>query len=478
MEKAHKIHLDREYCGSCYRRMFKRLPCGTCAGHAIVHKNHSDVVICFACEVAKRLCLRCERPVPRAALLVAGKAVCPSCAPYFRVSQCCAQCGKESLRIAAAPSIGIAEKICDSCRNKATHSTCVICRKYRKVARTGEHGVFCVDCAANEEVCHPCPDCGKTVPGTGLSRCRACLNRAKISQEVRLTSALFRSEWAATLWAGFANWVHERNPGSPRALASVKASQVFFERLDTHFRAVTDISADALLRAFSTSELRRHLLASRFVTSRLGLEISADAKQDSADADRIRSIVIEATRSAHEQLITGYLAYLDKRQLSTRTTRMYLSTAATFCATEEISDKAWAPGQLERYLQTNKGAKNNLTGFVTFCRQILRWDVSMPTGYAPVRSLADPMKSVKKLKDLLKKVQDHGLEKTNKQTVASIISTSLGFATSTISSLQKKDLQVTATRVSLTVAGETIDLPAELWPYAERFTHLLDESGS
>lgn len=473
MQKAHKVHLEREYCGSCYKRVFTRRPCESCSGHAIVHKNHSNVVVCFACEVGTRRCLRCEKPVPRAGILVAGKAVCPSCTPYFRTTQCCTQCGKESARVSSAPSLGIGDKVCDSCRNKVTHSTCIICRKYRKVAKTTERGIFCVDCAQDEAISHACPDCGTPVPGAGQSRCRACLNKKRIDQEVRLTRVIFRNEWTATLWSSFASWAHERDPGSPRTLSTVKSSQIFFERLEAHFCALTDISAIALLRVFSTAELRRHLLASRFVVARLGLELSAEAKRDAADADRIRAIALNAKRTPHEQIIAGYLGYLDQRDLSARTTRMYLSTAATFCKAEKVGEQAWCPGQLERYLQKNKGAKNNLTRFVTYCREVLHWDVSMPSRSQPVRSLVDPMQSVNKLTRLLRRVDAEGLDKASKQTVISILSTSLGFASATFSKLSREDLQIADSSVSLTVTNERVVLPAQLWPYARRLADLL-----
>lgn len=473
MQKAHKIHLGREYCGTCYKRLFQRMPCSSCEGHAVVHKNHKGAVVCFACEVATRICLRCEKPVPRAGLLVSGKAVCPSCAPYFRPSQSCSQCGKESARIASAPSIGITEKICDSCRNKATHETCAVCRKYRKVAKTTDRGAFCGRCAEDENLSHPCPTCGDPVAGAGSARCRVCLNRENIAQEVRLSSALFRNTWAAALWSGFGHWIQQRNPGSPRALTVVRSHQIFFERLDSCFSIVEEITAESLLRVFGTTDLRRHLLASEFVATRLNLEITAEAKRDCADFDRITALLSSAKRTPHEQLVEGYSKYLDGLDLTPRTTRMYLSTASAFCVDEQVGAAPWTPGQLDRYLKKNIGARNNLSRFVIFCRDTLRWDVAMPVKGIEVRPLADPVQSVKKLARLLQKVREEGLENSSKQTVASILSTSLGIAAFSILSRRIEDLHVSANSITLLVASETIALPAELWPYAKRYAQLL-----
>lgn len=473
IQKAHKIHLAREYCGTCYKRFFQRMPCGSCEGYAVVHKNHKSTVVCFACEVSTRVCLRCEKPVPRAGLLVSGKAICPSCAPYFRRPQSCSQCGKESSRIATAPSIGITVKVCDSCRNKVTHESCVVCRKYRKVARTTDRGALCGRCAENENFSHPCPTCGDPVPGGGSSRCRICLNRNSIAQEVRLSSALFRNKWAAALWAEFTQWIQQRNLGSPRVLTVVRSHQIFFERLDSYYSVVEEITADSLLRLFGTIELRRHLLATEFVTTRLSLIITAEAKRDYADFDRITALLSSAKRTPHEQVVVSYSKYLDRLYLSPRTTRMYLSTASAFCVAEQIGTNPWTPGQLERYVKQNIGARNNLSRFVTFCRNTLHWDVAMPAKGMKVRPLADPVQSVKKLTRLLQKIRENGLQNASKQMVASILSTSLGVTTLSILSLQIADLHISEDSITLLVASEMIDLPADLWPYAKRYAQLL-----
>ncbi|MDQ1835285.1 hypothetical protein [Massilia scottii] len=306
-----------------------------------------------------------------------------------------------------------------------------------------------------------------------MSKCRACLNKTNLDQEVRLTSVIFRNAWVANLWSGFASWVYGRSPASPRILALVRSHQVFFERVDTHFTELTDISELSLLDQFGTAELRRHLLASRYIATRLNLEVSPEAKRDSADADRVEAIVIAATRAPYGEIIAGYLCHLNNRSLTARTTRMYLSTASSFCASENVGAVPWSPGQLERYLEHNKGAKNNLSGFVTYCREVLQWEVTVPGTTTQVRGLTDPSRSVTKLERLLKKADEVGIDKVTKQTVASILSTSLGFSASTISAARVEDFAISPTRVLLTLAKEEIELPIELWPFAKRLAQLL-----
>ena len=114
--KAVRIHLEKEYCAACYKRTFVKAQCVTCQQSMRAHRHASEEPVCDSCIRGKRTCMRCDKPVPQAAKLVGKRAVCNTCAPYFRERRHCANCGKLSFRVSASLSSGIEGQICDSCR--------------------------------------------------------------------------------------------------------------------------------------------------------------------------------------------------------------------------------------------------------------------------------------------------------------------------------------------------------------------------
>jgi hypothetical protein len=473
IKNAHKIYNGLEICGSCYPRLFCKAVCSICASPAVAHRRETAPIVCAKCMVLDRSCLRCEKPVKRAGLLIDGKAVCPSCVPYFKEEKCCGRCGKLTSRLSSMPSAGIVEKICQACRNRETHVTCSVCRKYRKAAEPLNKGAsVCVLCVAHVGLKHDCPGCGRAVPGRGLSRCRPCLTKANVSAELSLTVALFEHGWAREAWRSFGLWLHNRRPDCTVTLKVLRSHQPFFERLDAGFTSSNEVTEQALVKVFGTQTLRKHLLATQFLRERLGVAVSAQSKALSAENDRIETILLEGKRKPWGPLITQYALFLEARKLAKRTVRMYLSTAAAFCATAKVGASPWVAGQLERYLTRNAGARNNLSTFVTYCQGEMKWDVEMPQKGVSVRPLVDPVQSVSKLRVLLDKAAATGSEKASLQTVSGILATALGLSQSTVRSLNADDFEIAASTMHVVIAGERISLPLELQPFALRLVGL------
>lgn len=473
INNAHKIYNGLEICGSCYPRLFCKAVCSDCAGPAVAHKRETAPIVCSQCMVLNRTCLRCEKPVKRAGLLLDGKAVCPSCVPYFKEDKCCGRCGKLTSRLSSMPSAGIFEKICHSCRNKLTHVTCSVCRKYRKAAKPAKQGFsVCISCVANVGSKHDCPGCGCVVPGPGLSRCRPCLTKANVEAELSLTVALFEHEWTRESWRSFGVWLHNRRPDCTITLKVLRSHQSFFERLDAGFVSSKEVTEQALVKAFGTQALRKHLLATQFVRERLGVAVSAESKALSAEHDRIDTILLDSKRKPWGALIARYASSLEGRKLTKRTVRMYLSTAAAFCAKAKVESSPWLAGELERYVSRNAGARNNISAFVTFCRREMKWDVEMPQKDVSVRPLVDPVQSVSKLRGLLDRAAASGSEKASLQTVSGILGAALGLSQSTICGLKANDFEIASSTMNVMIAGERITLPLELHPFALRLVAL------
>ena len=472
MRTAHKLHEKSEYCGGCYRRLFKRAPCIVCSKAAVIHKNDVRPAVCPPCRIASRTCLRCDKHVPKAAMIVDDRPVCPSCVPYFKEAQQCARCDRVTSRLSTMPSAGVYERICGACRNQHTHATCSVCRKYRKVGGSRNDLPLCAGCLDGERASHLCPGCGSDVPGKGKSQCRACLNKAAVAKEVRLTRALFAREWVELLWTRFASWMYNRTPESPRVLSVLRKHQSFFERLDAAFASPLDVTGASLLQLFGTARLRSHELPVRFFAEQLDVRVSEEAKGESSEQERINETLIAARREPWVALLHSYNQELLESAVSTRSRRMYLSGAALFCRYAGLDNAAWQPGTLERYLVEKPGARNNLSPFVTHCWKAKGWDVGMPVKGANVAALADPVRSAQKLRDTIRKIDSEGLENASLEELGSVLSVSLGLAKKVVLS-PTNVYEVTPDSVIFSLGRERIALPDELAPYARRLVQLI-----
>ncbi len=467
--KAHKVHEGQEYCTTCYARVFKPADCEICGSRVRAHRNAQSPIHCRKCQAAARTCIRCEKPVPRAGILMPNGAVCPSCVPYFKEPEHCAQCHRSTTRLSAMPSMGVHEKICDSCRNRYTHKTCSACGKYRKVVDTGDGRCICERCVKSPAATHPCPTCSVAVPGTGASRCRGCVNRESVLREVTLTQHVFSNQWTREAWLHFADWLLARGPENPKVLAQLRAQQPLFERLDAAFASSNEVREPALLQAVGSGLLRTHLLGMQFLESHFGIVVSNAARAESSDQERINEILNSARHETWFQVLASYHEHLSASALSIRTRRMYLSTAKSYLQAYGPQDLPWRAGDLERYLNANPGARNSLGGFVRFCRQKFNWEVFMPGQGRRLEPLGDAVEAVMKLAGLLAEVDEMGLSNVNRKTVIDILSTALGLSSERMRELTADNLAVSAEgSITLNVGAELVAIPEELAPFALR----------
>lgn len=472
--KAHRIFENKDYCASCYPRVFVKRPCSACGATARVHRNASGAPLCRPCTLADRVCIRCEKPVPRAGILSDGKPVCPSCAPHFRIPHPCPSCGSLSTRLSAMPSLGIVDKICESCRRKTEHKTCSVCRKHRKVAATSEDGrACCAACIPGQATTHCCPTCGVQVAGAGTSRCRSCSNLDRIIRESDLLAAALTRDWVRDLCRRFAMWLHDRQPGSPGLINVFRPHQIFFERLDAQFSNPEELIESSLLATFGAAGLRKHALPSLFLADKLGIRISADRKSESADADRIAEKLRSAKKHPWGKLLNDFAGKLKESDVSMRTARLYLSTAEAFCSTAKPSLNGWPEGSISRFLYNKPGLRANLYRFVGHCKSAYGWQVSMPPKTGAKGRTTLP-KTVSHLARLLEKVTDIGIESADKRILARIIAKALALPAAVVMQSHRSDFNKETTGIVFRVNGETIEIPPKLKPICDAFINRCD----
>jgi hypothetical protein len=465
--KAHRVFENKDYCASCYPRVFVKRPCSACGASARVHKNASDASLCRPCTLADRVCIRCEKPVPKAGILSDGKPVCPSCTPHFRTPLPCAQCGTLSTRLSAMPSAGITEKICESCRRQVDHKTCSVCRKHRKVAAISDDGrAICGSCAPDQTVAHSCSDCGTLVPGSGCARCRSCTNRDRLLAETRLAQAAVSRDWVRDLLGKFAVWLHGRQRDAPNLLAVFRRHEPFFEKIDAQYVVQEDLNADGLLTLFGTAGLRKHLLPSVFLTEAINLHVAPALKADSAEAGRISEKLLSAKKQPWGKLLDDFAFALKKNEVSVRTMRLYISAAEVLCSTIPPAPSGWSDEQLQKFLRKKPGLRANLFKFVSHCRSAYGWTTSMPPALRRERAVP---RTVPQLAALLKKIHGDGLEATDGRTLARVIAKALGLTASTVMQAKPGDFVGRAGALKFRVAGEVIEIPPKLIGVCEAY---------
>lgn len=336
---------------------------------------------------------------------------------------------------------------------------------------------MCAACSEDPTIFHLCPDCGVSVPGGGNSRCRACSNKVALRKELELSAAIYTHEWVATLWRRFGDWLYAQKGSAPNLIKVLRSHQIYFERIDAAFPSVLDLNETSLLRLFGTAMLRLHLLPTRFIAEQLDIRVSEDAKQDAAERARIEDLLQVCKGRTWGIHLQDYLSALDSAGLSLRSLRMYLSTAIQFATDVGLADGPWTQPQMEKFLSRHPGARNNLSRFVSFCRQSKDWDVGMPSKGSLIKPLKDPVKSKLKLEKLIAKANMSEPSAAERHVVEQILATALGMSLKALRTLSLTDLHVTEKGMTLTSNREKIVLPDELLPYGRRLYECL-QAGS
>lgn len=229
LARATRVEDGNAYCRTCYSRVFKRVQCFTC-GQPTRARQGCREPVCSTCQRKDRCCSRCGKSVVKASRIIAGKAICAACSPYFTEPKACTNCQQPSRRLSRAPEQGFDEPVCNRCRNR-DQETCSVCRRYRKVARRDTmQRPLCRECGSDTPVQHDCPVCGSTTPGGGASQCAACALKDRVGRRVRLNVELLEQPWVRSLFEGFCAW--EELP---------KAAPIMTKRIDRHALFFADI---------------------------------------------------------------------------------------------------------------------------------------------------------------------------------------------------------------------------------------------
>jgi hypothetical protein len=462
--KMHRIFNGEGYCATCYKRLFKCTECTACGKNARIHVGAAGPALCGACRRIERTCVRCASPVPRAGCTVPGGVVCPSCSVHFRSEGACDGCGKVTQRLSSNDSVD-AGRLCESCRNRATHATCVHCRRYRARAGRLESGAwYCRVCGPDGNTTHQCPGCGGIQPGIGRGRCRACLNYARLLAEARLSAFGLSRDWAREALEQFAKWLLQRQPSAPRLLGVFRHHIPFFERVDAAFVDSAALNASELLDLFQVSGLRSHLLPTAFLEERFQLVVDDALKASHAERQRILELQRKCKRFEWCSDLNRYVDVLAENDSPVRTQRLYVSAAVSFMLgsgvdrVQQLSDL-----HLRAHLARTPGSRNSLGRYLKFLQLRGLSELRLP----PRSGLPDALpRDAKQLRSLLKRIERLGME-APAPLLERALSIAFGLRTSVLRS--SWTVEVADGRPTLRSGAETLIVPDLLADIARRW---------
>lgn len=302
-------------------------------------------------------------------------AVCASCVPYFRAPEPCDLCEELSSHLSRASHLEEGVRACPRCRTKDTHATCGRCRKYRKIERTVNGRKYCKACSGSTAASHACPGCGLAVAGSGQSHCDDCLILSRLAREVELRLPLFEQPWVARLYKDFADWSSNRGTRTPRLPESIAKAADFFLILDHAKNLRQPLTAEAMVKTFSSKELRSNLNAATFLHQQFGFIVDGKARADGQSLALIEDKLAAAAGTPWHPCLVSYRTWLADKPA--RTVAQYMGVAESFCRQFEISGP-FSQQELVEFLASKPSARTNLGPWVSFVQKHIGWSVTLP----------------------------------------------------------------------------------------------------
>lgn len=462
MAKAHKIHGGTALCQNCYQRLFRHRTCVKCGGSVRALAQDPEP-ICSSCRKTERVCLRCERPVPSAGLILKGKPVCPSCAPYFREARSCPRCGKSSSRLSRV--VGVTdEQVCDSCRRKLVCATCSVCGKHReRFALAPDGKPLCKRCASNPAASHPCPDCGQTIGGFGNAPCLSCGMIRSLRKKTDALAGILQNADARRLLGKYVDWIVERQSVSKALRPLPKVAEMLgrVERLAQNDGAMT---SEIIGKSLTTEEIRRAGLFGMFLAERGFITGSVQDRVAASDARRIDTALSEIRGRPWEKAIRQYADELSGpvKKLSLRSRRVYLRAAVelmTFAHVEGMSELT--DRHIKHFLRSKPGHRASLFPWLSFVRERSGHELCIPK--KAVRKEPTVKAVANGVGHLVSAIKAAPTKEARRALVAKLLSILYGVPLEHVLSLERKNMEELNGKVRLRFDDDwvTVDAPID-----------------
>lgn len=256
MRKAHAYHGQDPYCGSCYAKEFKPVPCaGNCGG--MTRSWHGETPgYCRTCRNKDRNCVRCGEHVARSHLRLPDGVACKRCRNFLAPPKPCSQCGKLSRRTSRDRGLGFEEPVCQTCRSKRLIN-CADCGKHRVQRGVNSDGrPICNRCAAGEVFI--CPVCNKEGKRLSARWCRECYYTELADRHCQQVQSTVTRPWVKKLTARFVEFLRERSAPNLNIVRMLQCHASFFALLDREFPRPMQLNTRALVACIGRDGLRQH----------------------------------------------------------------------------------------------------------------------------------------------------------------------------------------------------------------------------
>lgn len=359
--KVWRRYKGKAYCGTCYKREFRRGLCPQCGMLSRLYKGNPQAV-CVRCEYAKP-CARCGKAEYSVGKITEYGPVCNACSAYFREHRACDGCGKLSQRLSRVARLGGDRLLCPTCA-RSDHEICQACGRYRLLAKSNDGRKLCSKCIELGDV--PCLNCGKMMPAGAGTICTDCYYTSLLQKRAGLNCAAFVTAGMKQIFQDFSGWLGGE-VGTEKAATTLNRYVAFFLEIEREWSDVQPEYA-VLLKHFGPLKLRRCELPMRYVQSKGLVTVDEAAKQDEAERRRIVAIIGAQSKCT---VMMAFHTYLNKRlesgKTSLRSIRMALTPAAKLMQMVRQGGRE-KPTQkdLTAYLQKSPGQRAAISTFVGF----------------------------------------------------------------------------------------------------------------
>lgn len=359
--KIHRRYKGEAYCTNCYKTWFVKKPCSRCQRISRLHRK-DDFPVCHDCQ-RKQPCIRCSGDAYKNGANTEYGRVCQVCYQnYFKEKKTCQVCGEKKPKISRYTELPHNLRICSSCYQNQTCSTCVACQRYRKVIET-PNGLICQKCHDLGEI--DCPCCGQKMPAGQGNKCWDCYWRQRLEKEVELNLHLFKSDDIKSSYKAFIVWFVDSTDNQNVTLKHLIFTE-FFETCDKLWNKIP--SYEALVREFKPEGLRHHLTVLRWLIDTRQVTVDLKVKNEIAERERIAALLNKFEKLPEP--IESYYKFLNEKlsfkKTSLKSVRLALQPAVDIYIRFSINGQQWPLQEhLDTYLREKHGQYNAIYGFIS-----------------------------------------------------------------------------------------------------------------
>ncbi len=436
MKRATRVHDGVRFCAACYKRKFRRKPCGRCGRPARVHVSQMNG-LCRSCIRSERRCMRCGRETPRAALRIGAAVVCKPCRRHF----------------APFPSP-------PSLRNR---QTCSACYKFRRVETVSESG---------EPLC---PLCSQRDRSEEIQWAENDYWISEVAERQLHAREHLGSSWAKHLFDGFIEW--KIGEILPKALAARLDSYLAdFSKLESRFEHAREINSKTILDRYSPEELRGAQAVMTYLAD-IGIRVPTTGEiSESAEQRKIEALLRRASHEPWWHVLQPFVDALNRPNtrgaiLSTRTRKSYLQAAIGLL--RHAGARPIDQRSINSYLRRSPGQRNALMPFVKhLCRDGICVEVQATRAR---RAKGTSKQADAAIRDLLEVLDRSDSFPDVRAAMVGVLVGLTGLPLEQVTKLGVRSLQPhSGNRYQLRTESASVDLDHRLTPALARYISLRD----